>query len=42
MRLNKLPDLNDNFQDTIILCEVFENRAIEMMQKFPYNPRKCT
>ena len=42
MRLNKLSDLNDNFQDTIILCEVFENRAIEMMQKFPYNPRKCT
>ena len=42
MRLNKLSDLNDNFQDTIVLCEVFENRAIEMEQKFRYNPRKCT
>ena len=36
--------LNDiyNFQDTVILCKVFENRAMEMMQKFPYNLRKCT
>ena len=44
MRLNKLSELNDiyNFQDTVILCKIFENRAIEMMQKFPYNSRKCT
>ena len=44
MRLTKLSDVNDiyNFQDTIILCEIFENRATEMMSKFPYNPRKCT
>ena len=44
MQLNKLSELNDiyNFQDTIILCEIFENRAIKMMQKFPYNPQKCT
>ena len=43
MRLNKLSELNDicNFQETIILCEIFENRAKEMMQKFPYNLRKC-
>ena len=41
MRLNKLSELN-NFQDAIILCKIFENRGIEMMQRFPYNPRKCT
>ena len=40
MRLNKLSELNDiyNFQDTIILYEISENRAIEMTQKFPYKP----
>ena len=29
LRLEKFSDLNDlyNFQDTIILCEIFENRA---------------
>ena len=44
MRLNKLSEFNDiyNFQDTKVLCEILENWAIEMMQKFPYNPRKCT
>ena len=44
MRLNKLSELNDiyTFQDTIILCKIFEDRAKKMMQKFPYNPRKCT
>ena len=44
LRLKKLSELNDiyNFQDTIILCEIFENRAIEMMKKFPCNRRKCT
>ena len=44
LRLNKLSELNDiyNFQGTIILCEIFKNRAIEMMKKFPYNRRKCT
>ena len=42
--LQKLLELNNiyNFQDAIILCEIFENRAREMMRKFPYNPRKCT
>ena len=30
------------FQDTIILYELFENRANEMTKKLPYNPRKCT
>ena len=44
MRLKKLSELNDiyNFQDTIILCEIFENRAKEMTKKFPFNLRKCT
>ena len=44
LRLKKLSESIDlhNFQDTIILCEIFENRANEMMRKFPYNPRKCT
>ena len=41
LRLKKLLDLSDinNFQDTILLCEIFENRAKEMMKKFMYNPR---
>ena len=40
--MKKLSDFNDiyNFQDTIILCEIFENRANQMMKRFPYNPRK--
>ena len=36
MQLNKLSKLNYiyNFQDTIILCKIFENRAIQkLMQK---------
>ena len=35
LRLEKVSDLNHiyNFQDTIILCEIFENRATEMMNK---------
>ena len=43
LRLRKLSNLNDiyNFQDTIILCEIFENRAKDMIKKIPYNPRKC-
>ena len=37
-------ELNDiyNFQDTIILCEIFGNRATKIMNKFPYSPQKCT
>ena len=44
LRLKKLSDLNgiNNFQDTTILCEIFESRAKEMMKKIPYNPQKCT
>ena len=44
LRLKKLSELNNiyNFQDTIILCEIFENGAKEMMKRFPYKLRKCT
>ena len=44
MQMKKLSDLNEiyNFQDTIILCEIFENRANQMMNRFPYSPRKCS
>ena len=44
LRLTELTDLNDiyTFQDTIILCEIFENRAMEMMKKFLYSPGKCS
>ena len=42
--MHDLSDLNAlyNFQDTIILCEIFENRAENMLQKFKFNPRKCS
>ena len=44
MKMSNLSDLNAlyNFQDTIILAEIFENRASIMHQKFGYNPLKCT
>ena len=44
LRLKKFSNLHDiyNFQNKIILCKIFENRAKEMTRKFPYNPRKCT
>ena len=44
LRLKKPLELNDiyNFQNTIIFCKIFEDKAREMMCKFPYNPRKCT
>ena len=44
MSFKKLSDLNNiyNFQDAIILCKIFENRAREMAKKFSYSPRKCT
>ena len=44
IQLNKLSELSEiyNFQNTTILCKISENRAIEMMQKVPYNPCKFT
>ena len=42
--LKNLSELNDiyNFQNTIILCKIFENRVRKMTRRFPYNPQKCT
>ena len=44
MNMSNLSDLNAlyNFQDTIILAEIFENRARTMYQKLSYNPLKCS
>ena len=44
MKMSNLSDLNAlyNFQDTIILTEIFENRSTIMHEKFKYNPRKCS
>ena len=44
MKMSNLSDLNAlfNFQYTIILAEVFENRAIKMHEKFGYNPLNCS
>ena len=43
LRLKTLGDLNKiyNFEDTIILCEIFEQRAQLLQKLFKYNPRKC-
>ena len=43
MRLKTLGDMNRiyNFQDTLILCEIFEQRACLLEKVFKYNPRKC-
>ena len=43
LRLKILGDMNRiyNFQDTLILCEIFEQRASELEKLFKYNPRKC-
>ena len=43
-KMSNLSDLNAlyNFQDTIILTEIFENRSSIMHEKFKYNPQKCS
>ena len=43
LRLKTLGDLNKiyNFQDTTILCEIFEQRANLLQKLFKYNLRKC-
>ena len=40
--MRNLGDLNDlyNMQDTILLCEIIENRFQQMQEKFGFNPRK--
>ena len=42
--MSNLSDLNAlyNFQDTIILAEIFENRASIMHEKFGCNPLRCS
>ena len=43
LKLRNLGELNHiyNFQDTIILCEIFEQRCLYLQEIFKYNPRKC-
>ena len=43
MNLSKLCKLNQiyNFQDTILLCEIFEQRSEMLKNIFKFNPRKC-
>ena len=43
LKMRNLGDLNNlyNFQDKIILCEIFESRAQFVNDKFEFNPRKC-
>ena len=43
MKLKNLGELNRiyNFQDTIILCEIFEQRSELLQEIFEYNSRKC-
>ena len=43
VKLKDLGDLNEiyNFQDTIILCEVFEQWSEHLQKLFKYDPHKC-
>ena len=43
MNLSNLLELNQiyNFQDTIILCEIFEQQSEMLKNIFEFNPRKC-
>ena len=43
MKLKNLGELNKiyNFQDTIILCEIFKQRSEHLKKLFKYNPCKC-
>ena len=43
LKLKDLGELNKicNFQDTIILCEIFEQRSDHLQKLFKFNPRKC-
>ena len=43
LNLENLGELNKlyNFQDTIILAEVFEQRSTHLQKLFKFNPRKC-
>ena len=43
LKLKGLGELNKiyNFQDTVILCEIFEQRSEHLQKLFKFNPRKC-
>ena len=43
LKLNNLGELNQiyNFQDTIILCEIFERTSAKFQEMFKFNPKKC-
>ena len=43
LMLKSLGDMNRiyNFQDTLILCKIFEQRASLLEKLFKFNPRKC-
>ena len=43
LKLQNLGELSRiyNFQDTIILCEIFEQRSELLKERFKYNPKKC-
>ena len=43
MKLENLGELNKlyNFQDTIILCEIFELRSAHLQKMFKFDPKKC-
>ena len=43
LRLTTLGDMNKiyNIQDTLILCEIFEQRSILLQELFKFNPSKC-
>ena len=43
LKLKDFGELNKiyNFQDTVILCEIFEQRSGHLQKLFKFNPRKC-
>ena len=43
MKFENLGELNKiyNFQDTIILRVIFEQRSVHLQKLFEYNPQKC-
>ena len=43
LKMSNLGELTKvyNFEDTIILCEIFEQRSDLLKKIFKYNPRKC-
>ena len=43
MKLENLVELNKlySFQDTIILCEIFEQRLAHLQKIFKFNPKRC-